>query len=222
MRNLSFALTICLLMAATGCQTLMQNDSPIAQDNIEILNSKNRSDFHVINPDKDYHEVQHFGFVRHQRETALPRGGVNPEIAAYDPDLLADAISKLAVLTPDVQDVATLVTDREVLIAYETTSENRFETADQVKRAAMSCVPRFFHVYVSDNPQMIHSIERFGNLSSRTENVHDVLEHTITEMLKSPQGKRISTSENENGELDNNINGYMDKHNFNEQTRRGK
>lgn len=221
MKKLLFVFVVCTIMAATGCQALMGNDAPIATDNQELYNSRNRSEgFNVINPDKDYRQIQRFGFVRHQRETALPRGGTNPNIAVYDPDLLADAISKLAVLIPDVHDVATLVTDRHVLIAYETTSENRFETADQVKRTAISCVPRFFHVYVSDDPGHIRSIERFGSLSSRTENVHDVLEQTIEDMLQSPQGRRISASENENGEYDMNIRGYMDTHNHHDNMRK--
>jgi hypothetical protein len=216
MKNLLLVMTICLIFI-TGCQTLMQNESPIAQDNVEILNSKNRSDFNVINPDKDYREIQRFGYVRHQRETALPRGGTNPIIAVYDPELLADAISKLAVLIPDVEDVATLVTDQHILIAYETTSEDRDLTADQVRQTAVSCVPSFFDIYVSDKPEMISTIERFGNLSSRTENVHGVLEHTIEEMRQSPQGRGISASEssyygqNMNRPLDNKSYNQMDR-----------
>jgi len=206
MIKLFVTLSICLVIASTGCQTLMQNDSPIARENHDIINMKNRSEgFNVINPDKNYHQIQRFGFVRHQRETALPQGGSNPNIAAYNPELLADAISKLAILVPDVHDVATLVTDKQVLVAYKTNSDNNFETADQVKRTAMSVVPRFFHVYVSDDPKMLTSIERFGSLSSTTKGVQDVLEHTIEEMLLSPQGRRISASENENGETDLNI-----------------
>jgi hypothetical protein len=206
MIKLFVTLSICLVIASTGCQTLMQNESPIARENHDIINMKNRSEgFNVINPDKNYHQIQRFGFVRHQRETALPQGGSNPNIAAYDPELLADAISKLAILVPDVHDVATLVTDKQVLVAYKTNSDDNFETADQVKRTAMSVVPRFFHVYVSDDPKMLTSIERFGSLSSTTKGVQDVLKHTIEEMLLSPQGRRISASENENGETDTNI-----------------
>lgn len=220
MKKLVLAITLCFVTVATGCQALMENDSPIAKDNQELFNSKNRSEFTVINPDKDYHQIQRFGYVRHQPETALPRGGRNPQIAVYDPELLADAISKLAVLIPDVNDVATLVTDQNVLIAYETTSEDRFMTADQVKQTAMSCVPRFFHVYVSDQPEMIKNIERFGSLTSRTENVQEVLEHTIEEMLQSPQGRRMSASENENGENDVNMRGYSDMYNRYDQIKR--
>lgn len=212
MIKLFVTLSICLVIASTGCQTLMQNDSPITRENHDIINMKNRSEgFNVINPDKNYHQIQRFGFVRHQRETALPQGGSNPNIAAYDPELLADAISKLAILVPDVQDVATLVTDKQVLVAYKTNSDNNFETADQVKRTAMSVVPRFFHVYVSDDPKMLTSIERFGSLSSTTKGVQDVLEHTIEEMLLSPQGRRISASENENGETDPNMDSMIRK-----------
>lgn len=213
MRKKFVIFSICLVFVSTsGCQTLIGNEAPIAKENQEIINSRNRSEgFTVINPDKNYHGIQQFGFVRHQRETALPRGGSNPNIAAYDPELLADAISKLSILIPDVDDVATLVTDRQVLVAYQTTSKNRFQTADQVKKTAMTVVPRFFHVYVSDEPGMISSIERFGNLTTTTEGVHDVLEHTIAEMLLSPQGRRMNASENENGEVDENNDATMKK-----------
>jgi hypothetical protein len=197
-------LSICLVIVSTGCQALGRNEAPIAKDNHEIINMRNQSEgFNVINPDKNYHEIQRFGFVRHQRETALPRGGSNPHIATYDPELLADAISKLSILVPEVDEVATLVTDKQVLVAYQTTSKNRFQTADQVKKTAMSVVPRFFHVYVSDDPRMISSIERFGGLSSTTEGIQGVLEHTVEEMLLSPQGRGISASEND--EFDENI-----------------
>lgn len=220
MKRLIVTLSIFISMAATGCQGLTGNDSPIARENQEIIHQKNKSSagLNVINPDKSYDELQSFGFVRHQKETALPHGETKPSIALYDPELLADAISKLSILIPGVHDVATLVTDRHVLVAYSANSENRNETADQVKRTAMSCVPRFFHVYVSDNPDMMEGIERFKNHSSRSDHVYDVLEHTIEEMLKSPQGTRISASENENGEYDG-IDKFNDKHNYNEQKR---
>lgn len=207
MRKKFVILSICLVIVSTGCQTLIGNEAPITKENHQIINMKNRNEgFNVINPDKDNHRIQQFGFVRHQRETALPQGGSNPNIAGYDPELLADTISKLSILIPDVDDVATLITDKQVLIAYQTTSENRFQTADQVKKTAMNVVPRFFHVYVSDDPKMISSIARFGSLTSTSEGVHDVLEHTIEEMLLSPQGRRINASENENGVIDENIN----------------
>ncbi len=219
MKKSILALAICIGLVTTGCQAAMENESPIAREN-RMLSSKNRSgDTTVINPDRNAHDVQRFGYVRHQRETALPRGGSNPHIAVYDPELLADAVSKLAVLIPDVHDVATLVTASEVLVAYNTTSDDRFETADQVKRTAMSCVPRFFHVYVSDDPAMMDTIGRFRSLTTRSENVNEVLEQTINEMLSSPQGRRISASENENGEQDVNMNDYMDKGNYREQMR---
>lgn len=192
MKKILIVLSLCTFIAAAGCQNLMDNTSPIAQENHEIVNFRNRSEgFNVINPDKDYHEFQRFGFVRHKKETALPRGGENPHIALYDPELLADAISKLTLKIPNVHDAATLVTDRHVLVAYETNTDNRIETADQVKRTAMSGIPRFFDVYVSDDPEMINQIERFASLSAASEGVDSVLENTINEMLQSPQGERL-------------------------------
>ena len=63
---------------------------------------------------------------------------------------VANIISQFSTDIPNVNDVATLVTDQEVLIAYKTDSKNRNLTADQVKKTAMSVVPRYYHVYVTD------------------------------------------------------------------------
>lgn len=221
MKKLITILSLCTMLAATGCQALMDNHSPIAQENHEIVNFRNRSEgFNVINPDKDFHEYQRFGYVRHTKETSLPRGGTNPNISLYDPELLADAISKLALQLPNVNQAAALVTDRHVLVAYDTDTDNRFETADQVKKTALSCVPRFFHVYVSDDPEMIDNIERFASVTSVNEDIYNSLEATINEMLEAPQGRRISASENENGEHDQMIEHYHQEHNYQDQHRR--
>lgn len=86
-----------------------------------------------------------------------------------------------------------------MFVVYKTDSTNRFETADQVKKTAISVVPRYYHVYVSDNPRMFQDIERFGRLDANSRNIDQILQQTIKEMLKSPQGRKVSSGENENG-----------------------
>jgi hypothetical protein len=146
-----------------------------------------------------------FGYVRHQK-SPVPGDQQLNEMPALDREQVADIISKMVVLIPNVNDVGTLVTDEEVLVAYTTDSEDRFETADQVKKTAISVVPRYFHVYVSDDPMMIDEVERYGQLDSNSRDIDRIMDTTIKDMLHSPQGRKLSDGENENGEMINEMN----------------
>lgn len=150
--------------------------------------------------DGQNHDQGNFGYVREQASPVKNSQRYNENIAAVDYDEVANVLSKMLVQLPNIEDVATLVTDEEVLIAYKTNSENRNEVANQVSKSALSFVPRFYHVYVSDNPRMIADIERFRMLNVSSPNVDQILENTIEEMRKSPQGTDLSKDENGNGE----------------------
>lgn len=156
-----------------------------------------------------------FGYVREQRN---PNGNVNEQLEGMptmDYEQTANAISKMLTTLPNILDVATVVTDEEVLIAYQTDSNDRKDTADMVSKSALSVVPRYYHVYVSDNPRMIREIERFGLLTTDSPNVDAVLEYTIKEMLESPQGYQLNKGENANGEFIGGNNDELDE-NYNQ------
>jgi hypothetical protein len=94
-----------------------------------------------------------FGYVRQQKSPIQGETVSYKNMYTMDREQTADAISKLSVGIPNVNDASVLVTDEEVLIAYDTgkdTKKERMEVADQVKRSAMSVVPRWYHVYVTD------------------------------------------------------------------------
>jgi hypothetical protein len=154
--------------------------------------------YDVRNGRSEDHEK--FGFVREQASPVKNSQRYNENIAAVDYEELANIISKMVVQLPEIDDVATLVTDEEVLIAYKTSGKNREQIADQVSKTGLSFVPRFYHVYVSDNPQMIADIERFRTLTVSSPNIDKILENTIDTMLESPQGKDLTKGENANGE----------------------
>lgn len=138
-----------------------------------------------------------FGFVRVHEGPDGKTPGRQPNLDYED---LADKISRLAVNLPDVHDVATLVTSRDVLIGYRTDSSNRKLTAHQVKNTAMAVVPRFYHIYLTDDPNMIKNIARFRDLPPNSD-VQEMLGATIDEMKKeSPQGPKMGPNENPNGE----------------------
>lgn len=152
------------------------------------------------NRDVNNGNSQNYGYVRHQKSPVATDVNINNNTTDINREQLADMIGRLTVQIPNVNDAAALVTDEEVLIAYNTDSKNRNITADQVKRTAMSVVPRYFHVYVSDNPTAFKDLERFESLGPLNDNGEKMLEGTKKQMLKSPQGTSMSTGENANGE----------------------
>jgi hypothetical protein len=165
------------------------------------------------------HNQSRFGYVRDQAEPVRNSQRYNENIAAVDYGEIANIINKMVVQLPAIEDSATLVTDEEVLIAYETNSDNRELTADQVSKTGLSIVPRYYHVYISDNPEMIHEIERFRSLAVTSPRVDEILDTTIKQMLKSPQGKKLSNGENANGEAEGEMNEETDKTEFGKQMR---
>lgn len=147
-----------------------------------------------------------YGFVRHQKSPLMNDNSANDHYSALDREQAANIISKLSTDIPNVHDVATLVTDQEVLIAYNTDSKDRNLTADQVKKTAMSVVPRYYHVFVTDNKVLMRDVENLANLDSTSRNARNLVNGLITQMKKSPQGQRINASEDENGRTaDDNI-----------------
>ncbi|WP_233522604.1 YhcN/YlaJ family sporulation lipoprotein [Peribacillus glennii] len=144
------------------------------------------------------HDSDDFGFTRVNNTTGEDQNG--DHTPSIDREQLADIISRLSNQIPNVNDVSTLVTDEEVLIVYSTDSNNRNYTADQVKRTAMATVPRYYHVYVSDNMALRQNIENYATLDSRSRDIEYALDKTIKQMLKSPQGSKVSDEENANGE----------------------
>lgn len=141
-----------------------------------------------------------FGYVHHQRQPGENKEARDGGVAHQDLEQLADRIGRLSVRLPNVTDTSTLVTARNVLIGYKTDSDNRKLAANQVKNTAMSIVPRYFHVYVTDNAHIIPDIQRFQNLAP-TKNIDKMMDDTIKEMKRtSPQGGNVDQKQNPNGE----------------------
>jgi hypothetical protein len=210
LKKMLFILGISGLTFVSGCQyDLTKNERGVYEKSGNTVNVMDRNELYneeglANRGDKN---GANFGFVRHQK-SPVPQdvNGNEQRPVGMDREQIANIISRLCTGLPNVTDVATLVTDDEVLVAYQTDSKNRFETADQVKRTAVSVVPRYYHVYVSDNPRMIQSIERFGNLDANSRDIQSIINAQIKEMLKSPQGRKLSDGENANGEQINELN----------------
>jgi ribosomal protein S17E len=196
----SIIIGFCFLFTAAGCSKDMANRDVYEESGDTINVNNKREELYnegggngVRNVSDDY------GFVRHQKSPIQGDRGGTQHYSAIDREQVANIISQLSTDIPNVNDVATLVTDQEVLVSYSTNSKDRNLTADQVKRTAMSVVPRYYHVYVSDNTNLMRDVENLANLDSTSKNARNLVNGLVKQMKKSPQGNRMSNSEDENG-----------------------
>ncbi|CAM3911848.1 YhcN/YlaJ family sporulation lipoprotein [Mesobacillus thioparans] len=231
MKKTLMALGICGTVAMTGCGAGDDNASPagrdrgagIYQQSGNTLNvNDNRAELYNENGRKGMRKrSEDFGYVRHQKTGVMGADDMQNAYQSIDREQIADMISRFSLMAPNVDDVSTLVTDEEVLIVYATDSQNRNETADQVKRMAMSVVPRWFHVYVSDDTSLRQEVENFATLDTNSPDVGDMVDGVIKQMLKSPQGRDMSTGENANGEAKGELNEETDKDDLSTQMKKG-
>ncbi|MCM3115169.1 YhcN/YlaJ family sporulation lipoprotein [Neobacillus sp. MER 74] len=200
MKKLVIILGLCTVTALTGCTKDMSNRDVYEESGNTINVNNKRHDLYNEGASRGIRNVSNnYGFVRHQKSPLMNDNTANDHYSALDREQAANIISKLSADIPNVHDVSTLVTDQEVLIAYTTDSKDRNLTADQVKKTAMSVVPRYYHVYVTDNKVLRRDVENLANVDSTSRNARNLVNGLITQMKKSPQGQRINASEDENG-----------------------
>lgn len=215
------------LSLLTACQGQGGNETSLVDDpSGSTLNVLNREEQFKQEGNSKEDQPANLGFSR-LRQEGISQDANFIRTPQIDRDQLAKSISSLVIQLPTVEDVATLVTDEEVLVAYETDSDDKFEVADQVKKTAISIVPRYFHVYVSDNEAMISQIQSYSPLETTNRDLDQILNKTIKEMLKSPQGRALNDGENANGEgygemneeLDDDMKDNYEKTRFNNQNK---
>ena len=200
MKKLTIILGLCTMTALTGCTKDMGNRDVYEESGNTINVNNKRHDLYNEGASRGVRNVSNnYGFVRHQKSPLMNDNTANDHFTALDREQVANIISKYSTEIPNVNDVATLVTDQEVLIAYDTDSKDRNLTADQVKKTAMSVVPRYYHVFVTDNKVLMRDVENLANLDSTSRNARNLVNGLIKQMKKSPQGQRMNASEDENG-----------------------
>lgn len=175
----------------TGCQGVAQEQSPMTHTphttynpsggSLSIIQAEQQNQ---LNPQR-----ARFGYVRHNKAQVRLQNR-SPQAAYMDRELMADTISKMAVYLDGVEDCGTLVTDKYVLISYQGDDGNREQTLERVKMTAEAVVPRFYDVYVTDDPQLMDSIARFGSLASNSRDIERSLEATIEEIQKTLPDER--------------------------------
>src|SRR5699024_6344233 len=137
-----------------------------------------------VDPDFD----KRLGYVNYKKEQV--NEDENAQITV-DRHALADMVTRVLLKNDSFQEVATLVTGNEVLIAYEKDEDNENsdeETAEFARKTAMSLLPRYFDIYVSDNHNLIDDLHSLHNQTTDTNDYQNTIDSIIKEMEKSPQG----------------------------------
>ncbi|MEC5424954.1 YhcN/YlaJ family sporulation lipoprotein [Virgibacillus sp. C22-A2] len=128
------------------------------------------------------------GYVRYTKEENDLDADRNREVT-IDRTEMANMITRIILDSDGFDEVATLVTDEEVLIAYLKNDEfEQVEAADIAKKTAMSVLPRYFDIYVSDNEVLIDDIHSLHNSTTTNQNYDNTINRIIDEMKQSPQG----------------------------------
>ncbi|HEY2420458.1 MAG TPA: YhcN/YlaJ family sporulation lipoprotein [Neobacillus sp.] len=200
MKKLIFIIGLAILTTMAGCSKSMTNRDVYQESGNTVNVNNKRAELYNEGASRSIRNVSNnYGFVRHQKSPVMGDNTANQHYAALNREQLANIISKYSTDLPNVNDVATLVTDQEVLIAYITDAKDRNLAADQVKKTAMSVVPRYYHVYVTDNKTLMRDVQNLENLDSTSRNARNSVNQLITQMKKSPQGTRMNAVEDENG-----------------------
>ncbi|ARI76684.1 YhcN/YlaJ family sporulation lipoprotein [Halobacillus mangrovi] len=128
------------------------------------------------------------GYVRFKKDQLDQSKERNREIKV-NREQVADMVSRMILRYDGFEDVAALVTDNEVLVAYQKPEGySRKQAADMVQKTAYSLVPSFYHVYVSDDPASFGDIQSVSTSTVYDEQYDEVIDSIVKKIKKSPQG----------------------------------
>lgn len=125
------------------------------------------------------------GYVNYTRDQVENEAEQNREWN-MDREQMADYITRTILQNEAFGEVATLVTDEEVLIVYTYDDDkvSRKEAREIAKKSANSMMPGFYEVHVSDNENLIGDIRSLHN-STTNDNSDPIIDRIIKEMKKS-------------------------------------
>ncbi|MEQ6390216.1 YhcN/YlaJ family sporulation lipoprotein [Bacillaceae bacterium S4-13-58] len=185
------------VILATGCAQDMVDegqDSFNGHEDPFIGNNNIQEGYNpsVVNYQRENDVSQdRFGYVRYD-VTQIDREDQNFEMV-IDREKAADMITRMLLTLDGYNEVATLVTDEEVLIAYEPNGDGNLDREKQLlntKRTAYSVVPGWYEVYVTDRDNAYQDLSRLSSTSTRSNNYENVIEETIRRMITTtPQGE---------------------------------
>ncbi|TRM13049.1 hypothetical protein FH966_15770 [Lentibacillus cibarius] len=181
-KKLFITLSLLTAFALVGCN----NTDNAADEREQIVDEL---DPEAENTPKNPEGNDKLGYVRYSKEQ-VDNDNEKSHIVNIDRTKMANMIARIILRNDGFDEVATLVTDKEALIAYAKEDELETENAaDIAKKTAVSILPEYFDVYVSDNEMIMHDIQSLHNSSTKNDNYDNTLDQIIDRMKQSLQGK---------------------------------
>ncbi|TGB02200.1 YhcN/YlaJ family sporulation lipoprotein [Halobacillus salinus] len=172
---------LAVLLMMTGCMDV--NDNEETSHNEDTLNG-NTMDSYNEKPLEGQ-----VGYVRYKKDQ-LDQDVEKKRNIQINREQMSDMISRMILRYDGFEDVATLVTDYEVLVAYQKpTDMDPKLAADMVQKTAYSMVPSFYRVYTSDKQSAFGDIQSVSTSTVYDEQYREVIDSIINKMKKAPQGK---------------------------------
>ncbi|GIO25134.1 YhcN/YlaJ family sporulation lipoprotein [Oceanobacillus sp. J11TS1] len=169
---------LAILMLLAGCTSSQNNSEP------DPLDPKNR----YPDTESNQRSQDRLGFVRYtQDEYAQDNQNQTQQRAIHvDRNEMADMITRILLQNPDFVEVATLVTDEEALIAFETTDNLSKEAAiENAEKTALSILPGHYTIHASNDKSLIQNIESLHYSVMENDNVDiEPLVQVIVDSMK--------------------------------------
>ncbi|QKY69810.1 YhcN/YlaJ family sporulation lipoprotein [Lentibacillus sp. CBA3610] len=128
------------------------------------------------------------GYVRYTKEQ-IDNEGENEHSVTIDRTSLANMITRIILRNDGFAEAATLVADDKTLIAYDKEDElDSDQAADIANKTAVSILPGYFDVYVSDDETLIQDIQSLHNSNIQDNEYDNTIDQIIDRMQQSPQG----------------------------------
>ncbi|WP_186380516.1 YhcN/YlaJ family sporulation lipoprotein [Brevibacillus brevis] len=125
--------------------------------------------------------MPHMGYAQTDRQHMKTASVTNVYV---DRDALAKAVGNVTASCPGVQRSTVLVTDKEVFVGVHTQGADAHTAKKQAKMNAESVSPRYYKVYVTDNPNDIQEIARVASRSSNVSTARTEDAKSIETLIK--------------------------------------
>ncbi|GLO67031.1 MULTISPECIES: YhcN/YlaJ family sporulation lipoprotein [Oceanobacillus] len=126
------------------------------------------------------------GFVRYTKDEFANDESHEHRAITIDRREMADMISRILLQNNQYEEVATLVTDEEVLIAFEHSENIAIDEAMiNARKTAESVLPRYYDIYTSGDKSLIQDIQTLHYSLANDPNFdYDQTVQTIIEEMK--------------------------------------
>ncbi|WP_181349535.1 YhcN/YlaJ family sporulation lipoprotein [Thalassobacillus sp. CUG 92003] len=188
-----FGIVTALILIISGCgngeDSLKHNNT--AESPSETLYS-NEMDGYKDTGDSSNGRM---GYVRYKKDQLdLDQEKLNS--VKVNREQIADMITRMILRYDGFEDVGTLVTDSEILVAYTKPEEkDRIVAADMVRKTAYSMVPSFYNVYISDQSHAFADIQSLSNSTVYDAQYKNSVDSIIKKFQEAPQGKEKPKNE---------------------------